>query len=61
LKLKTFDMSLAAGVQVELKKLIVGARYTMGLSNIFADDPDAFGISEMKNKALTVFAGYGLR
>ena len=61
LKLKTFDMGVAIGGQVELKKLIIGARYTMGLSNIFADDPAVFGFSEMKNKALTVFAGYGLR
>ena len=61
LKLKTFDMGIAIGGQVELKKLIIGARYTMGLSNIFADDPDVFGFSRMKNTALTVFAGYGLR
>jgi hypothetical protein len=61
LKLKTFDMGVAIGGQVELKKLIVGARYTVGLSNIFADDPDDFGFSRLKNKALTVFAGYGLR
>ena len=61
LKLKTFDMGIAIGGQVELKKLIIGARYTVGLSNIFADDPDDFGFFKMKNKALTVFAGYGLR
>lgn len=61
LTLKTFDMGIAIGGQVELKKLIIGARYTVGLSNIFADDPDVFGFSKMKNKALTVFAGYGLR
>ena len=61
LKLKTFDMGLAIGGQVELKKLIIGARYTLGLSNIFGDDPAVFGFSRMKNKAFTVFAGYGLR
>jgi hypothetical protein len=61
LKLKTFDMGIAISGQVELKKLIIGARYTVGLSNIFADDPDVFGFSKMKNQALTVFAGYGLR
>lgn len=61
LKLKRFDMGLAIGAQVELTKLIIGARYTVGVSNIFADDPDAYGFSRMKNQALTVFAGYGLR
>ena len=61
LKLKKFDMGIAIGGQVELKKLIIGARYTLGLSNIFGDDPDVFGFSRMKNKALTIFAGYGLR
>jgi hypothetical protein len=61
LKMKTFDMGMAIGGQVELKKLIIGGRYTIGLSNIFADDPAAYGFSEMKNRALTLFAGYGLR
>lgn len=61
LKLKKFDVGMAIGVQAELKKLIIGVRYTIGLSNIFADNPAVFGFSEMKNKALTVFAGYGLR
>jgi Outer membrane protein beta-barrel domain len=61
LKLKTFDMGLAIGSQVELKRLIFGGRYTMGLSNIFADDPAVFSFSEMKNRALTFFAGYRLR
>jgi len=60
-KLKTFDMGIAIGGQVELKKLLIGARYTIGLSNMFADDPNVFGFSTMKNRALTVFAGYGFR
>lgn len=61
LKLKTFDMGMAIGGQFERKKLIIGARYTAGLSNIFADDPDVFGFSEMKNRAFTLFAGRRLR
>jgi len=61
LKLKTFDTGVAIGGQVELKKLFIGARYTAGLSNIFADDAAVFGFSEMKNRVFTVFAGYGLR
>lgn len=61
LKLKKFDMGMAIGGQVELKKLIIGARYTVGLSNIFADDPAVFSLSEMKNRTWTFFAGYGLR
>jgi hypothetical protein len=61
LKLKTFDMGLAIGGQVELKKLIIGGRYTIGLSDIFADDPAVYGFSEMKNRTFTLFAGYGLR
>jgi hypothetical protein len=61
LKVKTFEMGVAIGGQIELKKVIIGARYTIGLSNIFADDPDVYGFSKMRNKALTLFAGYGLR
>lgn len=61
LKLKKFDMGIAIGGQADFKKLIIGARYTEGLSNIFADDPDVFGFSTMKNKPMTVFAGYELR
>ena len=61
LNLKTFDMGMAIGGQFELKKFILGARYTLGLSNIFADDAAVFGFSTMKNRAFTIFAGYGLR
>jgi len=61
LMLKTFDLGLAIGGQIEMKKLIIGTRYTVGLSNIFADDPALFGFSEMKNRTFTVFAGYRLR
>ena len=61
LKLKTFDMGMAIGGQFERKKLIIGARFTVGFSNIFADDPDVFGFSEMKNRAFTLFTGYRLR
>ena len=59
--MKTFDVGIAIGGQVELKKLIIGARYTVGLSNIFDDDPATFGFSKMRNNAFTLFAGYGLR
>jgi hypothetical protein len=61
LKLKTFDMGLAIGAQVEQNKFLLGVRYTMGLSNIFADDAALYGFSVMKNRALTLFAGYGFR
>jgi len=61
LKVKTFDLGVAIGGQLELKKFFIGARYTIGLSNIFDDDPALFGFSEMKNRTFTVFAGYRLR
>ena len=61
LKLKTFDMGIAIGGQFERKKLIIGARFTVGFSNIFADDPDLFGFSKMKNIVFTLFAGRRLR
>jgi len=61
LKLKTFDMGLAIGAQVEQNKFLLGVRYTMGLSNIFADDAALYGVSVMKNRAVTLFAGYGFR
>jgi hypothetical protein len=61
LKLKTFDIGIAIGGQFERKRLILGARYTAGLLNIFGDDPDVFGFSAMKSKAFTLFAGCRLR
>jgi hypothetical protein len=60
-KLKRFEMGVAIGGQIELNKIVVGARYTMGVSNIFADDPADFGFSRMKNKVITIFLGYGFR
>jgi hypothetical protein len=60
-KLKPFDIGIAFGGQLEVWKIIAGARYTMGLSNVFADDPELFGFSRMKNTAVTVFAGYAVR
>ena len=61
LRLKAFDMGIALGGQVEWRRLIIGARYTWGLSNIFADDPALFGFSSLRNRVLTISAGYELR
>jgi hypothetical protein len=61
LKLKSSDVGLAIGGQVEMNRWQGGVRYTHGLTNIFDDNPDDFSFSEMKNKAVTFFVGYTFR
>lgn len=61
MKTKSMDIGLAIGGQVAMNKLIVGARYTLGLTNIFDDIPDDFGFTTLKNKVFTVFAGFRIK
>jgi hypothetical protein len=61
LKLKTGDIGLAFGGQVEMNRWQAGIRYTHGLTNIFDDDPGAFSFNVLKNRAFTFFVGYTFR
>ncbi len=58
IKTKGFDLGIAFGAEVEHKALIVGARYTLGTSNIFDDDPAIYGVDKLTNRVFAVYGGW---
>lgn len=53
-ELKSWDFGWTAGVGVEMNRISLDARYTLGLTNIDNSDSD----SSLKNRTFTVLLGY---
>jgi len=55
LPLKSFDLGLAIGAMLDIKKAIIDVRYTWGLTNIndTPDDP-----TEVKNRTFSIMGGF---
>jgi len=61
IELKGSDVGLAVGAEVLRRRLIIGARYTHGLTNIFDDVPGNFSFESMKNRVVSLYVGYALQ
>jgi len=61
IKIKGADVGIAFGAEVEHKRLTAGARYTLGLSNIFDDDPVLYGVDKLTNRVFAVYGGWLLK
>jgi hypothetical protein len=61
IELKGSDVGLAFGAEVMRRRLIIGGRYTHGLTNIFDDVPGDFSFESMKNRVVSVYVGYALQ
>ena len=61
INIKPADVGIALGAEIEHKRLTAGARYTLGLSNIFDDDPVLYGVDKLTNRVFAVYAGWLLK
>jgi opacity protein-like surface antigen len=55
-EVETFDFGVTAGAGVEISRLSIDARYTMGLMNVSKDSNE-----DVKNRTFTVMVGYRLK
>ena len=61
IKITGADVGIAFGAEIEHKRLTAGARYTLGLSNIFDDDPVLYGVDKLTNRVFSVYGGWLLK
>ena len=61
INIKGGDVGIAFGAEIEHKRLTAGARYTLGLSNIFGDDPVLYGVDKLTNRVFAVYGGWLLK
>jgi hypothetical protein len=61
INIKRADMGIAFGAEIEHKRLTAGARYTLGLANIFDDDTVLYGVDKLTNRVFAVYAGWVLK
>jgi hypothetical protein len=59
--IKGADVGIAFGAEIEHKRLTAGARYTLGLSNMFDDDPVLYGVDKLTNRVFAVYGGWLLK
>jgi hypothetical protein len=61
INIKGADVGIAFGAEIEHRRLTAGARYTLGLSNIFDDDPVLYGVDKLTNRVFAVYGGWLLK
>jgi len=61
INIKPADVGIAFGAEIDHKRLTAGARYTLGLSNIFDDDTVLYGVDKLTNRVFAVYAGWLLK
>jgi hypothetical protein len=61
INIKGADVGIAFGAEIEHKRLTAGARYTLGLSNMFDDDPVLYGVDKLTNRVFAVYGGWLLK
>ena len=55
------EVGLKGGVLFEHGKIFYGASYTLGLTNLLADDPSDSPVDALKTRTLSVVVGWNFK